>query len=421
MPVQLGIVADDFTGATDVANEINGLGLRTLLLLGPEAPPLDAASLDAAVIALKIRTVPADRAVKETLRALDALRALGTSFFYYKYCSTFDSTDRGNIGPVAECLMDALGETASVTTPAFPRTGRTVYKGHLFVNGRLLGDTHMRHHPLTPMTDSNLVDLMARQSEYPVDSIDHAEVRQGAEAIRKAFRRRGEKRHSVLDVLYGEDLAEAGRAALGELRFASGASGLAWGLAKAMVETRGAGGGRAPAGLPQVGGGMAALAGSCSAATLAQIAAFSERHPVYRVDAMKLAEGVNVAAEAVEWARGRADREPVLIHTSVPTDRLREIQNALGADRASGLAERAMAEAARGLIDSGVRRLIVAGGETAGAVLGALGVHALNMGPEIDPGVPWTWTATGPPLLLALKSGNFGSDDFFTKAFAMTL
>lgn len=418
MPILLGAIADDFTGATDLCSMLVRNGMRAVQLIGVPGTGLALPGTDAVVIALKSRTAPVEEAVARSLAALDWLGRQGARQFLFKYCSTFDSTERGNIGPVADALMDALGCDFTIACPAFPETGRTIFKGHLFVGDLLLSDTHMRHHPLTPMTDANLVRVLQRQTRRKVGLVPFDVVRQGPDAIRERFARlRAEGcGYAITDAIEDEDLRRLG-AACSDTTLITGGSGIAMGLPENF---RRAGLLRATAAadaLPAIRGPEAVLAGSCSAATLDQIETFREVRPALRLDPLRLADGLD-PAEAVAWAKARLGEGPVLIYASAPPEEIRAIQDRLGRERAGTLVEAAMAAIARGLVEAGVRRLVVAGGETSGAVVEALGVKGLVIGPVIDPGVPATVSiGREPPLALALKSGNFGARDFFTKAF----
>jgi uncharacterized protein YgbK (DUF1537 family) len=414
----LGCVADDFTGATDLANTLVKNGMRTVQLLGvPDAAtPVPAA--DAVVVALKSRTIPVTDAVAQSMAALDWLRVAGAGQFFFKYCSTFDSTEKGNIGPVAEALMERLGSRFTIACPAFPENGRTIYKGHLFVGDLLLSDSSMRHHPLTPMTDANLVRFLGRQTQGRVGLVPFDTVATGAKAIEGAFGQLQEDGFSiaVVDAVTDRDLAAIGEACAG-LALVTGGSGVALGLpANFRRQGRLADGGGADA-LPAVAGAEAVISGSCSPATLAQVARFADHAPLFAIDPLALAEGRDLVGEALDWARGRLGKGPLLVSASAPAAKVAEVQKRLGVMEAGELVEKAMAAVAKGLVDAGVRRLVVAGGETAGAVVGALGIRGLRIGREIAPGVPCTVSLGEPPMALALKSGNFGDADFFMKAF----
>lgn len=414
----LGVVADDFTGATDVASMLVRSGMRTMQVIGvPEGPP--PAGADAVVVALKSRTTPVDDAVRESLAALQWLRGAGARQFYFKYCSTFDSTPRGNIGPVAEAMMSALGTDFTIACPAFPENGRTIFRGHLFVGDQLLSDSGMRNHPLTPMTDADLVRVLQPQCEGRVGLLRYDAVRAGVPAARAriaALRAEG-VRIAVADAIDNDDLRVLAEACA-DLPLLTAGSGLALGLPALYAAQGWVRLDEHAASLETVGGAAAVLSGSCSTATNAQVAAWEAAgRPMRRIDPRALARGEPVVDEVLQWARAAVAQGAVLISATAAPEVLRAVQAELGAARAGELVEQALARLARGLVDAGVRRLVVAGGETSGAVVQGLGVRALRIGPAICPGVPWT-RAEGRMLKLALKSGNFGAPTFFADALA---
>ncbi|WP_337875950.1 3-oxo-tetronate kinase [Elioraea sp.] len=420
MPI-LGCVADDFTGATDLASTLVKEGARTVQLLGVPRPEDPVPAADAIVVALKSRTAPAHEAVAESVAALDWLLAAGCRQAFFKVCSTFDSTDAGNIGPVADALLARLGAGFAPVCPAFPANGRTVYLGHLFVGTALLNESGMENHPLTPMRDANLVRVLGRQTQGGVGLVPFATVAQGAGAIRSAFRALGEegRRYAIVDALTEAHLRAIG-AACDAVTLMVGGSGLAIGL----PETWRAAGLLAAHGdaarLPPATGRAAVVAGSCSRATLDQIGFARDRVPTLALDPLARPDPLALAGEAIAWIDAQAPDRPLVIAASATPDRVEALQRRLGREAAGQLVERTLAEVADALVARGVRRLVVAGGETSGAVVSRLGVRRLAIGPEIDPGVPWTYApdiAGG--LHLALKSGNFGGRDFFLKAFAM--
>jgi 3-dehydrotetronate 4-kinase len=420
MAILLGAIADDFTGATDLANTLVRQGMRTVQVIDvPTVPPGD---VDAVVIALKSRTIPAADAVAQSLAALAWLQAAGARQVLFKYCSTFDSTAAGNIGPVAEALMAAMGVDFTIYCPAFPENGRTLFKGYLFVGDGLLSESGMRDHPLTPMRDANLVRVLAAQTTRPVGLVPLSAVLAGPAAIQAAFGRleRSGTPHAVVDAVTDADLHRLGEAAAG-LKLVTGGSGLALGLPanfrrQGLLPERGAG---AAVSIDRTGA-AAVLSGSCSVATLAQNGYMRTRRPAFQLDPLALAENDDQIAAALDWAAGQLGDEPILISASAPPDAVRAAQEKLGRERAGAVVERALARIAHGLVERGVRRLVVAGGESSGAVVQALGITALRIGPQIDPGVPWTLASGSdvPELALALKSGNFGGEDFFLRAFA---
>lgn len=414
----LGVIADDFTGATDVASMLVREGMRTVQVIGvPEGPP--PADADAVVVALKSRTIPAADAVAQSLAALRWLQGAGARQVYFKYCSTFDSTPAGNIGPVAEALLDALGAPLAIACPAFPENGRTVFRGHLFVGDQLLSDSGMRDHPLTPMTDANLVRVLQAQSRGKVGQLKFDVIGRGPDAVRQALAALQAEgvRLAVADAIANDDLRVLGEACADQALITAG-SGVALGLPAAYAARGWLQRDARAAQLPAVGGQAAVLSGSCSVATNAQVRHWIDSgHPALRVDARALARGEPVVAQALDFARRHLGDGPVLVYATADPTEVKAVQAELGVDRAGHLVEQAMASLAQALVEAGVRRLVVAGGETSGAVVQALGVQALRIGATVDPGVPWT-QALNRPLLLALKSGNFGTVDFFAKALA---
>ena len=419
MNVLLGAIADDFTGATDLCNTLVRRGMRAVQLIDVPAPTMVIPDAEAIVVALKSRTVPAEEAIDKSLAALAWLRNTGARQILFKYCSTFDSTDAGNIGPVAEALMEALGTDFTLFCPAFPEAARTIYRGYLFVGDGLLSESGMRNHPLTPMRDPNLVRVLQRQSRGKVGLVPVAAVSRGADAIRKAFAalRQAGFRHAIVDAIEDHDLEVIGEAAA-DFPLITGGSGIALGLPENFRHQGLLGAGTADA-LPPVAGAAAVLSGSCSEATRAQVAYMGERAPLFRIDPIAAGAGRDIAEEALAWATPHLGERPVLISATAPPDEVSAIQEALGRERAGALVEGILAGIARGLVERGVARLIVAGGETAGAVVQALGVTGLRIGRQIDPGVPWTMSLGEPALALALKSGNFGAPDFFLRAFSV--
>jgi uncharacterized protein YgbK (DUF1537 family) len=410
----LGCVADDFTGATDLANNLVRAGMRTVQVIGvPHADQtIDA---DAVVVALKSRTAPVADAVAQSLAAARWLSERGPRQIYFKVCSTFDSTPQGNIGPVAEALLDALPADFAIVTPAFPENGRTVFKGHLFVGDVLLSDSPMRQHPLTPMTDASLVRVLQAQCrDSQVGLIDHRSVARGAAGVQErivALRAQG-CRLAIADAVNDDDLRVLA-AATKDLALVVAGSGLAigipalYGLAPSADAAR----------LPPARGSRAIVAGSCSTATQAQVAAFvAGGGAAFAVDPLRIAAGDDVATAALDWARPRLAAGPVLVYATASAERVREVQAALGVDKAGSMVEDTLARVAEGLVAAGVGQLLLAGGETSGACVQRLGIAQLRIGVQIDPGVPWCHAAAQ-NLHVALKSGNFGGTDFFTRAF----
>ena len=417
----LGCIADDFTGATDLASMLVRGGMRAVQLIGVPGADDEVPEADALVVALKSRTAPAADAVADSLAALRWLSAAGARQFFFKYCSTFDSTDAGNIGPVADALIEALGCGFALACPAFPANGRSVFQGHLFVGSTLLNESGMENHPLTPMRDANLVRVLSRQTDGTVGLVPFATVERGAQAIRRmmtGLKEQG-RRYAIVDAVSDAHLAAIGEAAEAHALI-TGGSGIAIGLPDNFRRA-----GLLPAArtdqsaLPGVGGHAAVLAGSCSRATLSQIGRARAHLAVCDLDPLAVPDAAALAGKALDWAQSRLGEAPVVIAASATPERVAALQQRIGREAAGTLVEDALATIAEALVARGVRRLVVAGGETSGAVLLRLGVRSLRIGAEIDPGVPWTYAMRGdaPPLKLALKSGNFGAPDFFMKAF----
>ncbi|MEM9522853.1 MAG: 3-oxo-tetronate kinase [Pseudomonadota bacterium] len=417
MSVILGAIADDFTGATDLANTLVKQGMPTAQIIGVPGADLNVPDARAVVVALKSRTAPAAKAVDDSLTALNWLRRHGARQILFKYCSTFDSTAEGNIGPVADAMMAAMGSDFALICPAFPGVGRTVYQGKLFVNDRLLNESPMREHPLTPMRDADLLRLMAAQSGLSVGLVPWADVRAGPAAVSAridALRASGVG-YGVIDAIEDEDLATIGRVAA-DHALITGGSGIATGLPRMWREAGVLTAAETPA-PPQARGRALILAGSCSEATRAQIAHAKTRMPTARVDGDALMAGAPVADRLSDWVLAQAANRPALIYASASPEDVAAAQARYGAGPMSEAIEGCLARIASMLVPQGIRRLVVAGGETSGAIVSALGIKTLRICHEIDLGVPWTEAEAEAPLALALKSGNFGGSDFFTKAF----
>lgn len=413
----LGCIADDFTGATDLANMLVREGMRTIQTIGVPTAPLH--EVDAIVVALKSRTIAPQDAIEQSLAALKWLQEQGCTQFFFKYCSTFDSTDQGNIGPVADALLQALGSDFTIACPAFPENGRTVYQGHLFVNDVLLNESGMENHPLTPMRDANLIRVLQRQTSSKVGLIDTNTVKQGADAIKariKALRATG-VRMAIADAISNDDLYTLG-AGCSDLTLITGGSGVALGLPRNFTHTGQLSSTDSAADLPGIAGRSVVLAGSASKATNGQVAHWKSSRPAFRIDPLALAQGDNVVEEALGFVQQHSPKT-VLVYATATPDEVRSVQAELGTQRAGELVEQALADIARSLYEQGVTHFVVAGGETSGAVVQALDVRALRIGPQIDPGVPATAAIDGNGSVrsaLALKSGNFGTVDFFEKA-----
>jgi len=419
----LGCIADDYTGASDLANTLTRAGLRTVQTIGVPAADLALPEVDAVVVSLKSRSIEAGLAVTRSRAAEKWLRGRGAAHILFKICSTFDSTDAGNIGPVMDALRADSGDPIVLVTPAFPETGRTVYQGNLFVGSVPLNESPLKDHPLNPMHDSNLVRVLARQSGTKVGLVDLATLSRGVEAVRAKLADLAAKGigAAIIDAVFDRDLETIGRVAL-DHRVSVGASGIGLGLARALV----AGGtvkADAASALPDaaVGGPAACLAGSCSQATLQQIANAEQVMPVLHLDPERVVTGKDEAQRALAWAKDRIGDGPILIASSATPNEVAGLQSRHGRDAAGHAIEQAMADIAEGLVQAGVRRLVVAGGETSGAVVDRLRIPGFLVGAEIAAGVPVLRAVgmTSGDMLLALKSGNFGGPEFFSDALAL--
>jgi 3-dehydrotetronate 4-kinase len=416
----LGCIADDYTGASDLANTLTRCGLRTVQTIGVPESDLALPDVDAVVVSLKSRSIEAGVAVSRSREAEKWLRGRGADHVLFKICSTFDSTDAGNIGPVMDALRADSGATIVLVTPAFPETGRTVYQGNLFVGAVPLNESPLKDHPLNPMHDSNLVRVLARQSKTRVGLVDLADIARGPDAVRARLADLAAKGFgaAIADAVFERDLETLGAVAL-DHRLSVGASGLGLGLARALVVAR-----RLKSNAPNaasdapVGGAAACLAGSCSQATLQQIANAEAAMPVLHLDADQVVAGKDEARRALAWARERLKQGPILIASSSTPDQVATLQARHGRDAAGHAIEQAMADIAAGLVEAGVRRLVVAGGETSGAVVDRLGIPGFLVGAEIAAGVAVLRAvgASDGEMLLALKSGNFGGPQFFSDA-----
>lgn len=418
----LGSIADDFTGATDLANMLVRGGLRTVLWFDITRPIPVGNDTDAVVVALKTRSISAADACDQSVAALRALQKLGIERFLFKYCSTFDSTDQGNIGPVAAALCNALNTDRTVFCPAYPETGRTVYQGHLFVNRRLLHESGMQDHPLNPMRSSDLTELLRRQSTRTVGLLPYHVVSAGRDAIQKHLDvlRADQVQFIICDSLDDQHLGDLAQAVV-DWPLVTGGAGIGYWLARSYRRIKLLRDEPSTPSLPQVTGKAAVLAGSCSEATRRQVEHFRKQRPALELDVAAIARGGSVVDSALQWAETYAEAEPILIYSTPVNESTYRVADVdcNGAHDLGAAIERQFADIASGLLKLGIRRLIVAGGETSGALVQALRIRGLRIGPQIDPGVPWTETIDMPRLALALKSGNFGSDDFLTRAFAM--
>ena len=413
----IGCIADDFTGASDLANNLAGAGMRVVLTIGVPTLPLPE-DVDAVVVALKSRTAMVIDAVAQSLAALHWLQAQGASQIYFKYCSTFDSTAQGNIGPVTDALMDALGCDFTIATPAFPDNKRTVFKGYLFAGDVLLNESGMQNHPLTPMLDANLVRVLQAQTRRTVGLVDYSVVARGADSVRERVKELKAQGIgiAIVDAISNDDLMRLGPALKGMALVTAG-SGVAIGL----PQNFGIAPSREASVLPKASGLQAVVSGSCSLATNAQVMAFTTAgRPTLAIDPLRIASGIDVAQEALAWAAPLLQSGAVLIYSTAESSAIKAVQRQLGVDQAGALVERTLAAIAKGLVGLGVRQLIVAGGETSGACVQALCITQMQIGPQIAPGVPWCHTfSEGVAFHITLKSGNFGGNDFFVDAFKM--
>ncbi len=418
MSILLGCIADDFTGATDLANNLVRNGMRVTQTIGIPQHDLNT-ELDAVVVALKSRNLEPEDAVGQSLKALEYLLAQGAQQIFFKYCSTFDSTPKGNIGPVTEALMAALGADFTIATPAFPDNGRSVFKGYLFVGDQLLSESGMCDHPLTPMTDANLVRVMQAQCTHQVGLIEYQTILAGADAInaRISDLKAASVKIAIVDTVTNDDLYRIAPA-LKDLPLITGGSGIAIGLPanfglRAHPES---------SKLPAANGYRAIISGSCSQATNLQVEHFkSLGGATYAVDPLELNKKSTeqLLHEILTWAQSHLLLGSVLIYSTATPERVKEVQSQLGVQAAGSAIENLLGLVAQGLIGLGVGQLLLAGGETSGACVKALGIDQMQIGQQIDPGVPWCYAVVqNRPIHLALKSGNFGTPDFFTNAFS---
>jgi uncharacterized protein YgbK (DUF1537 family) len=419
MTLALGCIADDYTGASDLANTLTRQGLRTVQTIGVPLDDLKLPEVDAVVVSLKSRSIEAGLAVTRSREAEKWLRGRGARHVLFKICSTFDSTDAGNIGPVMDALRADSGDAIVLVTPAFPETGRTVYQGNLFVGSVPLNESPLKDHPLNPMHDSNLVRVLARQSKTRVGLVELAALTRGADAVRTRLADLAAKGigAAIIDAVFDRDLETIGAVAM-DHRLSVGASGIGLGLARALVASGKVRSSGSKAAAGAVGGPAACLAGSCSQATLGQIANAERSMPVLHLDSERVVAGKEEARRAVAWAVERIGSGPILIASSSTPEEVAALQSRHGRDAAGHAIEQAMADIAEGLVLSGVHRLVVAGGETSGAVVDRLRIPGFLVGEEIAAGVPVLRAvgAKNGEMLLALKSGNFGGPEFFSDA-----
>ncbi len=405
----LGCIGDDFTGSSDLANTLAKGGMRVTQYCGVPTGPADK-EVDAGIVALKSRALPASEAIAQSLEALKWLKDQGCTQFFFKYCSTFDSTELGNIGPVSDAIADYLGARSVIFCPAFPGTGRTVFQGHLFVNDRLLHESGMQNHPINPMTDADIRRWLRHQTATMVEHIPFSTVSKGVEYVRRQLEQVKQKTFFVVDAVSDRDLHVLGQACAQEV-FITGGSGIGLGLPDnfrkqgAIDET--------PAPWQGIEGKSVMLSGSCSIATLQQVEFHKKSHAFFELDPKLVMDNTLSPSDVVQWVLEQDDDMP-LIYSSAEAGDVRQSQDIHGVAPLSETLENFFGECAKLLCDAGITKVIVAGGETSGAVVTALGIKSFSIGPEIDPGVPALKTNTG--LFMALKSGNFGAPNFFEKS-----
>jgi uncharacterized protein YgbK (DUF1537 family) len=397
--MKIGVIADDFTGASDIALTLAEGGMKTAQFVGIPAGPV---AVDAGVVALKSRTIPVNDAIRQSIAACDWLLSQGAEQIIFKVCSTFDSTDAGNIGQVSQALAERLGVTYVLVCPAFPANGRSVYMGHLFVGDVLLNECGMQDHPLTPMKDADLRRVLARQTTWPVAHVPYGTVARGDTAIRAALP--PDQAMVIVDAISEADLLAIGRAARGQ-RLLTGGSGIALGLPANFGATSGT-----PPWSGVTGPGVV-LSGSCSRATRGQVARYRTQAPSREVTAAAVMSGATSVRELADWAMTQTI--PPLIYSSADPAVVRLAQAEFGRDAVAERIEGLFADLAAELAARGIRRMVVAGGETSGAVVTGLRAQTLHIGPKLAPGVP---ALRHGDMALALKSGNFGAEDFFATA-----
>ncbi|MEZ5924081.1 MAG: four-carbon acid sugar kinase family protein [Hyphomicrobiaceae bacterium] len=418
MPLLLGAIADDLTGGIELASMLVAQGVRTGFGIGPAASLVEDA--EAQVIALKTRVIPADEAVTAVLGGAERLITRGARQVFFKYCATFDSTPAGNIGPCAEALIDRLDAHRALFCPALCETGRTVYQGHMFGGSTLLSDSPKRFDPLTPMTDSNLVRVLQAQSRQKVGLIDHSIVEAGPEAIRYRSEQLAAEGATlqIVDTLNENHLAAIADAAAG-MPLLTGNSSVAahlpacWRRSGDLQAT-------APIMLAGVDGPGAVIAGSVAEQTRQQLAVFGTHHPVLTLHLERAFAGDDLVGEAMTFARQcmRQCRD-FAISTAVPQAAVDQLQTRFGRAETAAQAEFILSTLAHRFVhELGVRRIVVAGGETSGAVVAALGLTRLEVGPYLGLGMSRAITRTEPILGLSLKSGKLGSLDVFERLLA---
>ena len=419
MSLELGIIADDFTGATDIANTLAKERINTVQIIGVPDTNTTIDNAKAVVVALKSRSIPPNEAVQQSLDTLNWFKLHEVKQIIFKYCSTFDSTKHGNIGPVADVLIDALNSQIAIICPAFPENNRTIYMGHLFVGTELLSESPLKDHPLNPMRDSNLIRLMESQSKYKAGLIQLNEVRNGPQSIKRSINKLSKEgfRYAVADSITNDDLIALG-SAVSNHPLVTGSSGIGFGISRDLQPKISKTNVKSVK-VSNISGKSIILAGSCSKTTRSQLARVIDLWPSIKLDVAKIVKNKKTKFELIEWARNQPTDQPVVIFSSSSKKEILELQRDFEIRNVGKLIEKIFADIAESLVKSGFRKLIVAGGETSGAVVSALNIKKLRIGQEISPGIPWTETYSDPKLALALKSGNFGDQDFFIKAIKM--
>ena len=416
MTTFLGCIADDFTGATDLASMLARSGVNVSLRIGvPLSTPENTAEIE--VIALKTRSISASKAIEESLSALKWLKEAGAKKYFFKYCSTFDSTAEGNIGPVSEALMNELKVDQTIYCPAFPENGRSIYMGNLFVGQKLLSESSMKDHPLTPMNDSNLMRLLSAQVSRRVGLADHIVVNSGVNSLKEKLisLKENDVPHVIVDAVADTDL-DIIASACQDMDFITGGSALAMPLAEFYKAS-----GKISAVdnsfmNKKLNTGSIILSGSCSEMTIIQVKNFIQRGAAaFQLDPIDLAE--NGVKKVLDWLSSQDFTKNIIIYATSDPDTVKKVQAELGVDMAGKIVEQGLSECAIAARELGIKNFIIAGGETSGAITKALNVRQLDIGIEIAPGVPWTFSGKrNNQIALSLKSGNFGSEEFFTEA-----
>ncbi len=424
--MKIGVIADDFTGATDIASFMVQGGLATVQVVGIPSGAEDkwaqlaeVQTADCVVVSLKSRSCRAQEAVNLSLAAQKWLDKLGAEYIYFKYCSTFDSTADGNIGPVLEALCQVMGESQTVLCPALPVNQRNVYKGYLFVGSCLLHESHMAHHPLNPMVSSKLENLLEPQLKHKNSCglLEWETLQRGSEAVQARLQELEKMRYVICDSICDRDLEQLAAVLLPRMRLFSGGSGLGWALAQHLVRSQAVSKNKLEQNVVPSRTVSVVLSGSCSKATLEQIDEYKKLAPAFFVDVLTCAKNVqSYVAKVIDWFN-RQSMSPYapMLYASAESTKVQEIQSIIGKQKASKVVEDFFAALAINLKQMNVQNFIIAGGEISGAVVQALQIRYFAIGHTIAPGVPWLKSLDS-GAFLALKSGNFGDKDFFRVA-----